>query len=70
LKLGIQDFKANSLRDLGGESIRGRWMLKLTLGITGLHEILGRDYRIKKPYCGPSNLVGLREEAADISACK
>ena len=29
-------------------------MPKVTLGITGLPEILGRDYGIEKPYWGPS----------------
>ena len=29
-------------------------MPKITLGITGLHEILGRDYGIEEPYWGPS----------------
>ena len=29
-------------------------MPKITLGITGLLEILGRDYGIEKPYWGPS----------------
>ena len=28
-------------------------MPKITLGITGLHEILGRDYGIEEPYWGP-----------------
>ena len=32
-------------------------MPKVTLGITGLPEILGRDYGIEKPYWGPSNLL-------------
>ena len=27
-------------------------MLKMTLGITGLHEILGRDHGIEEPYWG------------------
>ena len=30
-------------------------MPKITLGITGLLEILGRDYGIEEPYWGPSN---------------
>ena len=30
-------------------------MPKITLGIKGLHEILGRDYRIEEPYWGPSS---------------
>ena len=29
-------------------------MQKITLGITGLHEVFGRDYRSEKPYWGPS----------------
>ena len=29
-------------------------MPKVTLGITGLPEILGRDHGIEKPYWGPS----------------
>ena len=27
-------------------------------GITGLHEILGRDYGIEKPYWGPASKLG------------
>ena len=35
-------------------------MPKITLGITGLHEILGRDYGIDEPYWGPSvSMAGL-----------
>ena len=30
--------------------MRGRWDAKITLGITGLHPILGRDYGIEEPY--------------------
>ena len=30
-------------------------MPKITLGITGLHEILGRDYRSEEPCLGPSS---------------
>ena len=29
-------------------------MPKITLGITGLHEVLGRDYGSEKPHWGPS----------------
>ena len=29
-------------------------MPKITLGITGRHKILGRDYGIEEPYWGPS----------------
>ena len=32
-------------------------MPKITLGITGLLEILGRDYEIEKPCWGPSLLA-------------
>ena len=35
-------------------------MPKITLGITGLHEFLGRDYGIEEPYWGSSvSMVGL-----------
>ena len=35
----------------------GRWDgKKTTLGITGFHETLGRDYGIEERYRGPSNL--------------
>ena len=30
-------------------------MPKITLGITGLHEILSRDYGIEEPYWEPSS---------------
>ena len=32
-------------------------MPKIALGITGLLEILGRDYGIEEPYWGPSLIV-------------
>ena len=32
----------------------GRGMPEITHGITGLHEILARDYGIEEPYWGPS----------------
>ena len=32
------------------ESMRRRWIPKITLGIAGLHQILGRDYGIEEPY--------------------
>ena len=31
-----------------------RWDAKNKNGITGLHEILGRDYETEEPYWGPS----------------
>ena len=42
------------VRDLGLKVCAGDGMPKITLGITGLHEVLGRDYRSEKPYWGPS----------------
>ena len=53
LKLGIRDFTANSGRDSGLKVCAGGGMPKITLGITGLLEILGRDYGIEKPYWEP-----------------
>ena len=53
LNLGIRDLKAKSGRVLGLKVCLGGGMPKITLGITGLHEILGRDYGIEKPYWGP-----------------
>ena len=35
-------------------------MPKITLGITGLDEILGRDYEIEKPYWGLSEFCDLK----------
>ena len=54
LKLGIRDFKAKSERDLGLKVCAGGGMPKITLGITGLHEVLGPDYESEKRYWGPS----------------
>ena len=54
LKLGIRDLKAKSERDLGLKVCAGGGMPKITLGITGLHEVLGRDYGSEKPYWGSS----------------
>ena len=33
-------------------------MVNNTLGITGLHEISGRDYGIEEPFWGPSRVTG------------
>ena len=49
LKFGIWDCKAKSGRDSGMKVCAGGGMPKVTLGITELHEILGRDYRIEEP---------------------
>ena len=53
LKLGIRDFKTKSGRDSGLKVCLGGGMPKITLGIMGLHNILGRDYWIEEPYWGP-----------------
>ena len=50
LRLGIRDYKAKSGRDSGLKVCAGDEIPKITLGITGLHEILGRDYGIEGPY--------------------
>ena len=49
LKLGIRDLKAKSRRDSGLKVCAGGGTQKITLGITGLHEILSRDYVIEEP---------------------
>ena len=54
LKLGIRDLKAKSGRDSGLKVYVRGGMPKITLRITGLHEVLGRDYGIEEPYWGPS----------------
>ena len=54
LRLGIRDFKAKSGRDSGLKVCAGGGMPKVTLGITGLPQILGGDYGIEKPYWVPS----------------
>ena len=50
LKLGIRNFKAKSGRDSGLKVCAGGGMPKIALGITGLLEILDRDYGIEEPY--------------------
>ena len=54
LRLGIRDFKAKSGRDSGLKVCSGGGMPKITLGVTGLPEISGRDYGIEKSYWGPA----------------
>ena len=44
-------------RDSGLKVCAGGGMPKIILRITGLLEILGRDYGIKKLYWGPSYLI-------------
>ena len=52
LKLAIRDFKAKSERDSVLKVCAEGGMPKITLGITELHEILGRDYGIEEPFKG------------------
>ena len=52
--LGIRDFKAKSGRDSGLKVCAGGEIPKITFGITGLHEISGRDYEIEEPCWRPS----------------
>ena len=66
LRLGIRDFKAKTGRDSRLKVCAGGGMPKITLGITGLPEILGRDYGIENPYLGPSIEV-LKKRARDVS---
>ena len=54
LKLGIRNFKAKSGRDSGLKVCAEGGMPKIALGITGLLEMLDRDYGIEEPYQGPS----------------
>ena len=58
-KLGIRDLKAKSEWVSGLKVCLGGGMPNITLAITGLHEILGRDYGIEEPYWGPT-LVSCR----------
>ena len=52
LMLGIWDFKVKQERDSGLKVCTGGVMPKITLGITGLHEIMGRDYKIEESHWG------------------
>ena len=54
LKLGIRDFKSKIGQDSGLKVCARVRMPERTLGITRLHEILGRKYGIEEPYSGPS----------------
>ena len=55
LKLGIRDLRAKSRRDSGLKVCGRVRMPEMTLGITGLDEILSRDYGIEGPYWGHSS---------------
>ena len=59
LKLGIRDLKAESGRVSGLKVYLGGGMPNITLGITGLHEVLGRDYGTDEPYREPSYIAGV-----------
>ena len=61
LKLGIRDFKAKWGRDWGLKVYPEGGMQKITLGITVLHERLGRDYEIEKPVGNPLPTEKLKE---------
>ena len=56
-KLEIRDFKARSCLDSWLKVCAAGVMPKITIGFTGLHEILGRDYGIEGPYWGPSKRI-------------
>ena len=53
-KLEIRDFIARSGLDSWLKVCAAGVMPKITIGFTGLHEILGRDYGIEELYWGPS----------------
>ena len=67
LKLDIRDYKAKSERDLGLKVCTGGGMPKITLRITGLHEVLGRDYGSEKPHRGPSENETLPPPARHVA---
>ena len=50
----MRDLKAKLGQDSGLKVCLGGGMPKITLGITGLHEILGWDLGIEEPYWEPS----------------
>ena len=54
LKLRIRYLKAKSGRDSALKVCAGGGMPKITLGITGLRGISGREGGIEEPYWGPS----------------
>jgi len=59
LKLGIRDLKAESGRVSGLKVYLGGQIPRITLGITGLHDILGWDYGIEEPYWETSYIAGV-----------
>ena len=58
--LGIRDLKAKLGPVLGLKVCVGGGVPKITLGITGLHKILGRDYGIEEFYWVLSNVSAVR----------
>ena len=46
-------FQSKIGQDLGPKVCARVRMPQITLGITGLHEILGKDYGIEEPHWGP-----------------
>ena len=59
LKLGIRDLKEKSGRVSRLKVCTGGGMPKITLGITGLHEILRRDFGVEEPCWEPSYIAGV-----------
>ena len=57
LKLEIRDFTARSGLDSWLKVCAAGVMPKITIGFTGLHEILGRNYGIEGPFWGPSKRI-------------
>ena len=62
---GIRDFKAKSGRDSGLKVCAGGEIPKIILGITGLRELLGRDFGIKERHWGPSEHAQSRATDAE-----
>ena len=68
LKLGFRDLKFKGGLRFGIESVHARWDSKITTGITGLPENLGRNDRIKEPQRGSSIVTSiLRSDGSFIT---
>ena len=67
LKLGIRDFKENSGARSRLKLCAGGRIPKITLGITGLHEISGRNYGIEEPSWGPSFVTSSALSARNLA---
>ena len=46
--------------------MRGRWVAKNSLGITGLPEILGRDHGLKHPIGDPLSMQVIKTEVINL----